>query len=156
VRPELGVDAVFVALVEEIKVLLAQRRQKRIRVVELPDLAAVQLHTQLVAEDLGLPGDENLEETAGRELFHRPAGRGSGHERDGVAGVDYGAFRGFPDEGTHDHPFAAAPFRRVHAQQAVGLVVFGFEQGFKLGLGDFHRDGRVVIGWHSAQLAARV
>ncbi len=43
VRPELGVNAMFVALVEEIKVLVAERGQERIRIKELADLTAVEL-----------------------------------------------------------------------------------------------------------------
>ena len=72
-RPELLVDAMLVAFVEEIEVLRAQRRQKRVRIVEFADCAVGLRGPEPVLEDLGAARDEDLEETLGRLPGHRMA-----------------------------------------------------------------------------------
>ena len=59
--PQLVEDAVLVALVEQVQVLLAQRGQKTVGIGELPDFPTRIGRSQLVAENSAASGDEGLE-----------------------------------------------------------------------------------------------
>ena len=135
---ELVVDPVLVAFVEQVEILLAERRQEGIGVGELADLAAVEPGAEDIAEDVRLPRDENFEEPLGRQLVHRPPRRAARHQRRLLSRVNHRALGGLADECPHHHADAAAVFGRVHPQQVVGTALLGIEEGFEVGLGDFH------------------
>ena len=155
-RPQLLVNPVFIALVEQIHVLFAERGQEGIRIVPLPDSTGVELDPQLVAEDLLRPRDEDFEQTLRRQLLHRPARRAAGHDGGMITRVDDRAFRGVVDQGTHDQSAAAAAFFRVHAQQVVGLALLGRQQRFQVGFGGFHRHQRKRTAAQLVQSPVRV
>ena len=74
VRAEFLVDEVLVALVEQVKVVVADRWQERIRVPELPHMPARVGGAELVFEHVGLARDRHLEEAGGICLLHLPRG----------------------------------------------------------------------------------
>jgi len=131
---QLGVDPVFVALVEEIEVLGAERRQETIGVMELADLAVVFGRAQHIAEDLGLLWDEHLEETLRGDQLHRPGLA--------VGLVHHLALRCTLQKGAHHDALGTRLGGGVHAQPVMGLSLRGLKEFRQFGGGDQHERGR--------------
>ncbi len=119
------VDAVLVALVEEIEVLFAERGQEGIRIVELADLTAVPRGAKLVGIDGLALRNEDLEETLGREQLHLNGGPCD--EIDDRAGL--GITNKSPDKHSLDFPL----FVGTHAEEVVRSGVFCFDEGDEFG-----------------------
>jgi hypothetical protein len=131
-RAQLVVDPVLVALVEQIKVLVPERRQEAVGVAELADAPVRGGGAQLVAADLAALRDEDLKEALGGEDLHRQDRRGA------VRRQDDSAASGVAKEGAHDEPGAAPVGARVHPKHGVGRTVAGLQDGLDVGLGEGH------------------
>ena len=140
VGAEFFVDAVLVALVEKVEVLVAERGEERIRVKKLADLAAAQRDAELVAENGGLVRDEDLEKALRREQLHLDGRGGLVTEVHNLAGL------GVADEGPHQHALRTAFLEGAHAQEIVGAGVAGFKKGGEFDRGDDHVWGRIFEG----------
>ncbi len=132
VGAELLVDAPLRPLVEQVQVLVAQRRQKRVRIAELPGLAVRAARAELVSEDLRPLRDEHGEQPLRGQARHRPLPAGRL--------LDDGARRRLAQEGAHDHPALAAGDQRMHAEPVVRGGVLRSEQRLDFYPGKQHRD----------------
>jgi hypothetical protein len=132
-RAELLVGAMFIALIEQVQVLVAERGQEGIGIVELPDLARVVGDAQLVAERRLALRQEALEEALGCDRFER---MGLGR-----ADLDDAAGGGLAQKGAHHEPLRAALLHRVHAEQAVRAGTARLQEAVEFLRGDDHGCG---------------
>src|SRR5947199_10738457 len=68
---ELLINAMFGAFVEQVEVLIAQRRKETVRIVELPDFTVGLLDSQPVTKHLRAVRNERLDEAQRIQLLHR-------------------------------------------------------------------------------------
>ena len=122
VRSEFLVHPVLVALVEEVKVLLAQGRQETVRVEKLPDLAVGPRGAQLITKDALPARDENLEEPRLRHALHRDPLRRRRLQINNLAS------RHVAEEGTRHHAFHLPARHRVHPEDRVRGRMTRFQQ----------------------------
>ena len=131
VRAEFFVDALLGALVEKIKILIAQRGQKGIRVVNLVNLAPRSLVAQLVTKHAPLRQKQLVESLRGQQIhrIRRCAGRIEIHQL---------TLHRPADKSPGHHALLALMGDGVHPQPAMGVGLAITEKGFQFELGNNH------------------